>query len=951
MATAQMGTVLRHIRQLSGGAAPERTDRQLLEDFVARRDEAAFAALVSRHGPMVLRVCRRVLGHEQDAEDAFQATFLVLASAAATIRRREALAGWLHGVARRTAMKSKRTAARRRAREGRPRSPAPPSPPGLLWEEVRTVLDEELGRLAEPFRSAFVLCTLEGKTGPEAAAALGCKEATLYTRMNRARRMLQKALAGRGIELAALLGALTVADGAARTAPAALVRSAVRFGLLVAAGGPAAAIPSHVAALTAGVTRAMSLSKIKIATVVLITAGLFAAGAGVLARQALVAGAPPGIQKSMAGGQQPDRAAARSPASGDQGTITYTGRVLDPEGKPVAGARLYMKGGYRKGEEYSREEPSPVGTTGPEGRFRLSAPKAKPGPVYTVLTAQAANYGAGWVEVTAGGKTENLTLQLVMDDVPIIGQVVDLEGKPVAGATLRLRQINAAPGEDLGPWLEAVKARKGLDTRLPYPYQMLELKYLSRLTDAVSGTATTDSAGRFRLRGVGRNRLARVQLDGPTIVSQFLRIMTRPGEAVEAIWESQVGPRSAWVYYGANFRHAAAPTKPIVGVVRDKDTKEPLAGVTIQNLDGLGTGTNVQTTTDTQGRYRLTGMPKGEGNRITAIPPRDLPYVAFSGGVPNTRALDPVVVDIGLKRGVWIEGKITDKATGKPVRADVEYFAEVTNPYLRDYPGFEAARLGLGEGKEEGSYRIVGLPGPGLVAAKCDEESYLRATERDDGYGKECPEGFLDTLPLSLMPAFYGAVASVDPARAARSVKRDLTLDPGWMFTGTVLGPDGKPLAGARGFGLAGHRWEWDREAGKTAQFAVRAFNPRRPRAVFFQHQEMGLVGVVQPPKANGGAVTVHMGPGATVIGRLVDADGRPRAGVELELSFSTKDGMGASLSPQRLMTDREGRFRAGALLPGYEYQLTDRKGWSPVGKGLRAGRTKDLGDVQMKQE
>src|SRR5579885_2554981 len=166
MASAPMGTVLRHIRQLARGAAPERTDRQLLDDFAARHDEAAFAELVSRHGPMVLRVCRRVLRHEQDAEDALQATFLALASSAAQVRRREAVAGWLHGVARRIALKARRTAARRRRREGQAQTPASSSPPGLLWEEVRAVLDEEVQRLAEPFRSAFVLCVLEGQSGP-----------------------------------------------------------------------------------------------------------------------------------------------------------------------------------------------------------------------------------------------------------------------------------------------------------------------------------------------------------------------------------------------------------------------------------------------------------------------------------------------------------------------------------------------------------------------------------------------------------------------------------------------------------------------------------------------------------------------------------------------------------------------------------------------------------------
>src|SRR5438552_5131872 len=127
MATAQLGTLLRHIHKLAvHPAAHQGSDRQLLDDFAVRRDEAAFAALVVRHGPMVLRVCRRVLHHEHDAEDAFQATFLVLVKSARVIRRREALAGWLHGVAYRTALKAKRSAARRRNHEARVPLPAPP---------------------------------------------------------------------------------------------------------------------------------------------------------------------------------------------------------------------------------------------------------------------------------------------------------------------------------------------------------------------------------------------------------------------------------------------------------------------------------------------------------------------------------------------------------------------------------------------------------------------------------------------------------------------------------------------------------------------------------------------------------------------------------------------------------------------------------------------------------
>src|SRR5947209_5165269 len=135
MATAQLDTLLRHLHQLAAGPRIALgTDRQLLDDFSACGDEAAFAALVARHGPMVLRVCRRVLNHEHDAEDAFQATFLVLVKNTRVIRRREALAGWLHGVAYRTAMKAKRSAARRRNHEARLPPPAPPRTADPTWK-------------------------------------------------------------------------------------------------------------------------------------------------------------------------------------------------------------------------------------------------------------------------------------------------------------------------------------------------------------------------------------------------------------------------------------------------------------------------------------------------------------------------------------------------------------------------------------------------------------------------------------------------------------------------------------------------------------------------------------------------------------------------------------------------------------------------------------------------
>src|SRR5262249_26966295 len=146
----------------------------------------------------------------------------------------------------------------------------------------------------------------------------------------------------------------------------------------------------------------------------------------------------------------------------------------------------------------------------------------------------------------------------------------------------------------------------------------------------------------------------------------------------------------------------------------------------------------VQTTTDERGHYRLTGMPRGQGNKIRLVPCDNQPYVSVHADVPDSPGLDPVTVDFELKRGVWIEGKLTDKATGKPAQGYVEYFALHDNPNLRDFPGFEGTRASYTSTltKEDGSYRVVGLPGPGLIAVFYDGR-HLLVPERDDEYGSK----------------------------------------------------------------------------------------------------------------------------------------------------------------------------------------------------------------------
>ncbi|MDB5307235.1 MAG: hypothetical protein JWO38_1437, partial [Gemmataceae bacterium] len=181
----------------------DRTDGQLLTAFVHDRDPDAFAVLVRRHGPMVLGVCRRVVGDAHAAEDAFQAVFLVLARRAAAVRPREQVGNWLYGVAYRTALKARMVLARRRSREKQvdvmPEPPAPP--PADPWADLHPVIDEELARLPDKLRLPVVLCDLEGRTQRAVAKHLGVAPATLATRLASARRLLAGRLTRRGVTL------------------------------------------------------------------------------------------------------------------------------------------------------------------------------------------------------------------------------------------------------------------------------------------------------------------------------------------------------------------------------------------------------------------------------------------------------------------------------------------------------------------------------------------------------------------------------------------------------------------------------------------------------------------------------------------------------------------------------------------------------------------------------
>ena len=286
MAVDPPNALSRHLRHAAGLTEPDPADGQLLGRFAGDRDEAAFAELVRRHGPMVLGVCRRVSGNPHDADDAFQATFLVLARKARRLAGQPALGGWLYGVAHRAALKAKAVAARRRAKEA---AAARPEGVETMPEQadVLAVIEQELGRLPERYREPLVLCGLCGRSRKEVAAQLGVPEGTLASRLATARAMLAERLRRRGLVVpAAVVAAACESSAAGAAVPAPLADATVK-----AATGT---VPAAVGRIASEVTRAMFLNKFRTGAFLMVAVAIAcAAGLVALAHATANTPAPP----------------------------------------------------------------------------------------------------------------------------------------------------------------------------------------------------------------------------------------------------------------------------------------------------------------------------------------------------------------------------------------------------------------------------------------------------------------------------------------------------------------------------------------------------------------------------------------------------------------------------------------------------------------------------------
>jgi RNA polymerase sigma factor (sigma-70 family) len=900
-------------------------DADLATRFATTRDEAAFAAMVRRHGPMVLRVARRITGSRADAEDVYQAAFFVLARKAETLRWRHSVGNWLYGVAVRLAQRSRSDAARRRAHEARlgesglstPRGPGPPDE--LSLREGQQLLDAELARLPEKYRAPMVLCYLEGLSRDEAARELGWRCGLLKSRLEQARELLRRRLSRRGLTLQGVLAAGLLAEASAGAVPRALERAVVT-GAATPESVPAPA--DRLLALSTGAHPALRVTG-RAAVLTLVTT--------MMAVTILLSGAPQAPATLQTGLEVPD---AADRADDDRPTpATVRGTVVDVAGKPVGGATVSAPGHASAKSTLSAADGSFLLEVGCESRdwFHLQ------------LVARGAD---GRLGLRGADPQSQEPVRVVLKPARDLAVAVsDGQGNPVSDAEVFVqapycvvsRGRTSASGEwrgrvplDATDW--AVFARRpgvGLDFALartsnnyddplrPLPGQ-IALKLLGsrtvrvRTLDYRGDTLSGIRVGPWLLRKSGQSEP--LNLSGS---SEFCPATDKDGKAVIdwlpagseygfEIWAvSDDYANDSRIYVRADepdeeLKFYLRPRRRISGRVTDA-AGQPAGGVRIEaaGLSGQETSRAV-TRTNAGGRYQM--KVHSDYTYVVLASAGDL-VAPYRPGIRVHSDESVNGVDFVLCRATRVVGQVTVGKDNRP--GDGIPISVIIDSSPQPADARHSVRATLG------SYRTV----------------LTEVTGRDGRFAFRLGPGdyWLDG------PAGTGMrKLTVPTASSPAEIVHDFHLvrpEVG-RLDGRVLDPNGKPVAGAviGGQENTGARSAWHYEGKSDARGSFALRRPLEPALLFARNSDFSLASLVRL-EADDATAKVVLAPCAKASGRLLDRSGR--AITARELTYGIRIWRGEPETSVfmdsfggKVVTDAAGQFTLPGLVPGQTYYL-----------------------------
>jgi hypothetical protein len=494
-------------------------------------------------------------------------------------------------------------------------------------------------------------------------------------------------------------------------------------------------------------------------------------------------------------------------------------------------------------------------------------------------------------------------------------------------------------------------------------------RHLEEDKEKPSGKAETDAQGRFRIEGLGAEKVVTLSIEGPTVAHTHVEVVTRRVEPFPAQgFTNTYGPGTQTIY-GADLTLSAAPGRIVEGIVRDAKDRKVMKDVDVwsysfsgSNIIGIMT---LKTRSDAEGRFRLVGFPKGHGNKLLIVPNDDQPYLMQEVAMPDPPGLGAIPVEVGLHRGIQIEGKLTDKETGAPVvGAFLHYLPFLENKFALTIPEFHPGSYVDGTAhqqrylsKADGTFRLVGLPGRAVVGAVVYTGKPYRQGAGSESIQGMNQHGHFATFsnPVTATRLFPTTMKEINPAEGTETVHLDLTLDPGAKVHLRVVDQQGKPVIDVKAGGRSA-RDRHDPEAWAQAEFDVITLGPGEDRMVSLVHEgrKLGRVIHVKEGDDKNGPVVVTLEPSATITGRIVDPDGNPVSGATIRPGL--KPGGDFSLSLPQIASGSDGRFTLPNVPIGCEYSLVAESGAGIARRrhafkdaAVRPGETTDVGDIKLK--